>query len=207
MQQNLRKIEKLYTNSLKKYGVSPKSVGWKNAISHQLRFRKLLTVIDENETEISINDLGCGWGGLYDYIINKTKFKISCYYGYDISKDMLNAAKKHIQFKNAHFYKSDHILYSADYSFVSGNFNVKFNESNKKWLEYVKSVIINLNKKSKKGFAFNALTTYVDYKEKHLYYADPLYFFDFCKRIISKKVSLLHDYNLWEWTIIVKKGK
>ena len=59
---------------------------------------------------------------------------------------------------------------------------------------------------SKEGFSFNVLTTYVDYKKDHLYYADPLYYFDYCKSNFTKKVSLFHDYELFEWTIICRKG-
>lgn len=54
---------------------------------------------------------------------------------------------------------------------------------------------------SVKGFSFNLLSTYADWKENHLFYGDPTYFFDYCKRNFSKKVFLLHDYPLYEWTI------
>ena len=53
--------------------------------------------------------------------------------------------------------------------------------------------------------AFNLLTNYVDYKDEDLYYADPTYYFEYCKNQFSKNVSLLHDYDLFEWTIIIKK--
>ena len=89
--------------------------------------------------------------------------------------------------------------------FISGIFNVKFDSNDDMWEEFIKNTLVNVNENSIKGFAFNSLTSYVDYKESHLYYADPMYFFDFCKKNFSKKVSLLHDYDLWEWTIIVKK--
>jgi len=45
----------------------------------------------------------------------------------------------------------------------------------------------------------------VDWKQDNLYYGDPFLFFDYCKRNISRYVSLLHDYPLYEWTIIVRK--
>lgn len=82
---------------------------------------------------------------------------------------------------------------------------MKFDIEDSLWEHYVKKALFNVNEKSIKGFAFNILTTYVDYKERHLYYADPLFFFDFCKKNFSRNVSLLHDYGLYEWTMIVKK--
>jgi hypothetical protein len=38
-----------------------------------------------------------------------------------------------------------------------------------------------------------------------LFYGDPLFFFDFCKRNFSRNVALLHDYGLYDFTIIVRK--
>ena len=51
------------------------------------------------------------------------------------------------------------------------------------------------------------LTKYSDkeYMRDNLYYADPLFIFDYCKRNFSKQVALLHDYGLYEFTILVKK--
>ena len=60
-------------------------------------------------------------------------------------------------------------------------------------------------KYSKKGIAFNFLTKYVDWEEDNLYYANPSYYFEFCKNKLSKKVSLVHDYDLYEFTIHVLK--
>jgi hypothetical protein len=61
-----------------------------------------------------------------------------------------------------------------------------------------------VTERSRRGFAFNLFTTYVDWKEDHLYYGDPGFFFDFCKRELSRSVALLHDYPLWEWTMVVR---
>ena len=38
-----------------------------------------------------------------------------------------------------------------------------------------------------------------------LYYADPCELFDRCKRRYSRNVALLHDYDLYEFTILVRK--
>jgi hypothetical protein len=56
---------------------------------------------------------------------------------------------------------------------------------------------------SKLGFAFNLLTTFVDWKKDVLYYADPMHYFEYCKKNFSRYVTLLHDYPLYEWTLLV----
>ena len=62
-------------------------------------------------------------------------------------------------------------------------------------------------KLSRTGFAFNALSLYSDPDRRRpdLYYADPLYWFDHCKRRYCRFVALLHDYPLYEFTILVRK--
>lgn len=201
---DLKKIEELYSQCLKKYGFQPQSVGWNDEKSHFLRFEKLVQVIEDPSTSITINDLGCGYGALFSFLVAR-QFNVSLYRGYDISQNMINAAQTFISDKRAFFIQSNVLLHLADYSFASGIFNVKFDIDVKLWEKYIIYILNNLNQFSLKGFAFNLLTTYVDFKRDHLYYGDPLFYFDFCKRHFSKKVSLLHDYDLFEWTILVKK--
>jgi hypothetical protein len=52
-----------------------------------------------------------------------------------------------------------------------------------------------------KGVAFNAMSTYVDFQADDLYYSDPLEIFDYCKRNLTRKVVLRHDYLVKENSI------
>lgn len=201
---NLSPIANLYAGSLKKYGAQSVGVGWPDPGSHKLRFDKLVSVVDQHSTGISINDLGCGYGALYEYLID-SGVSVSHYRGYDISKEMLLEAEKRLPHEYTELLDSPELNKSADYSFASGIFNVRFEENEKKWLEYIKRTLANINNFSSKGFAFNLLSTYVDYRKEHLFYGDPLFFFDYCKKEFSPYVSLLHDYPLFEWTITVRK--
>ena len=141
------------------------------------------------------------------HYFKENNFNISRYNGYDISKDMLKKAKEQIEnSQKVKFFEDSKLHTKANYSFVSGIFNVKFEGNDEKWREFIEETLRDLDRYSIDGFAFNLLTSYVDYRESNLYYADPSYFFNFCKENFSKKVSLLHDYNLWKWTIVVKKS-
>ena len=64
-----------------------------------------------------------------------------------------------------------------------------------------------INGLSKRGFAFNVLTKYShpEFQRPDLYYADPLFLFDYCKTKFSRFVTLLHDYPLYEFTLLVRK--
>ena len=52
------------------------------------------------------------------------------------------------------------------------------------------------------------LTSYsdADKKRDELHYADPCAIFDLCKRKYSRNVALYHDYSLYDFTIVVRKG-
>jgi hypothetical protein len=97
-------------------------------------------------------------------------------------------------------------LKPADYTVASGIFNVKLDISADEWAHYVLRTVDTIAKLSRKGFAFNALTKYsdADRMRPDLYYADPFLLFDYCKTKISRFVSLLHDYPLYEFTVLVR---
>lgn len=204
---DLSKYKEYMERSLKEYGTSSRGVGWNSKEGQILRFQKLLQVLGDSVSqgrgEFSLNDLGCGYGALLQYCIDEN-FGITHYYGYDISWDMLDAAGK-IEYNDKTLLCASKLQTMADYSVTSGIFNTIFDNNKQEWREYVLETLGNLNEFSRKGFAFNLLTDFVDYEAENLYYANPCFFFEFCRKNFSRKVALLHDYDLWEWTIVVKK--
>ena len=200
----ISKVERYYEEKIREFGAEPKGVDWKDEHSQNLRFEQLLKVID-NDKPVTLNDLGCGYGALFLYSTRQASFRVSKYYGYDICSDMLTSARNLIPNERVSFVKSDRIIFDAEYSICSGVFNVKLDTEQAEWEKSVLDILFNMSEKCLRGFAFNCLTSYVDYKMDHLYYGDPLFYFDFCKKNFSRNVALLHDYELYEWTILVRK--
>jgi SAM-dependent methyltransferase len=201
-----KEIADLYSKNLEDFGPVPKSVGWHDVVSQHLRFKKLIDLFNfDNLETLTVNDFGCGYGAFFQYLDKLFPNKLKHYYGYDISEQMIQSAQQKIKDPRVKFISESKTLHQADYSFVSGTFHVKLAVADESWLDFIKKMLVELNSKSSKGFAFNMLSTYVDWKQDHLYYADPFVFFDLCKRKFSKYVTLLHDYPLFEWTILVHK--
>ena len=200
----IKRVRDLYSKNLKKHGVSSKSVGWPNSSDHKLRFEKLFTNVNLNNIS-SLNDLGAGYGSALDYILSQN-YKLKTYYAYDISAEMLECIDL-VKYPDIDIQKIQEpkTETEADFTIASGIFNVKFSENDEAWMQYILKTLENMNHFSKYGFSFNVLTSYVDFKRDHLYYADPCFFFDYCKKNFSRWVSLYHDYPLWEWTIVVRK--
>ena len=137
----------------------------------------------------------------------KNKYQFFEYYGLDISKVMIENASNNYKSENVSFSVSNIPESIANYSVASGIFNVKLNAKNHDWLNYIKYTIDIMNQKSNKGFAFNCLTSYSDRDKMRndLYYADPSFLFDYCKKKYSKNVAILHDYDLYEFTVLIRK--
>ena len=201
----LEDVVNYYREKLTAHGASPLGVDWNGVESQEQRFKQLCKVVSE-EKSFSMNDLGCGYGALNSYL---RSFGFDYQYnGFDVCKDMIDSAVKlYGADNNANFAVSSTPSGVADYGVASGIFNVKLNHSAAEWLAYVENTINTLDQTSKKGFAFNCLTDYSDQKKMkgYLYYADPGYMFNLCKSRYSRNVALLHDYDLFEFTVVVRK--
>lgn len=202
-------IEKFYSNHLNEFGNSAKGVGWKNTEAQYIRFDQLVKVIDTS-TPFTVNDLGCGVGEFYKYLTNKNQLP-KAYYGYDILHEMVRKADELYSKDTIPSFKvitNSSEMAVADYTIESGIFNVKYAAKESDWMHNVLKTLDNMNEKSVKGFSFNLLTKYSDkeFMQEYLYYADPLFYFDYCKRNYSKNIALLHDYQQYDFTIIVRKS-
>lgn len=199
----LRGVGGLYTENIEKHGAGPAAVGWRDQETHELRFDKLAEVLRPDDRPFTVNDHGCGYGAFFDYLVRKG-FPVTAFCGTDISVDMLDAARARVPDPRAEFVEARLPPGEADYTFVSGTFNVRLGASEADWERYVRETLLELAQRSRRGLAFNLLTSYVDWRDDNLFYADPRAFFDFCRTELSRFVTLLHDYPLYEWTMIVR---
>lgn len=203
----MNQFESFYRDKLSTRETNAEKVGWKNQSAQQVRFEQLLKLIDTHQP-FTLNDLGCGLADYYEFLYHKN-LKFS-YYGYDVMADMIDRAKKRLESEvNTQLFlikQAEEILLN-DYTIASGIFNIRFVNSDEEWKNYILTTLSSVNEKSKLGFAFNMLSLYSDehMRKSELFYGDPLYFFDYCKRNFSLNVSLLHDYGQYDFTIIVRK--
>lgn len=198
-------IATYYTGRLAEHGDTPRGVDWNGVESQILRFDQLAKVIRQPHG-FSLHDLGCGYGAFYEYL--GTRFRDFHYHGHDVSADMVQAAGRRIGIRpQVSLSHDDRLETPADYSVASGIFNVRLRRSNAEWQAHVETTLDMLCEASRQGFAFNCLTIYSDQERMRpdLYYADPLKLFDRCRRRYSRQVALLHDYGLFEFTLIVRK--
>jgi SAM-dependent methyltransferase len=198
-------VESYYNEKIEVHGPTAQGVDWNSPDSQRLRFVQLLKLIDHDQP-FTINDYGCGYGALADYL--SSEGYASQYSGFDISPKMIAKANElHAGMQGVAFVAKERDLREADYTVASGIFNVKLEASSTEWEKYMLRTLAAISGLSKRGFAFNVLTKYSDpeFQRPDLYYADPLFLFDYCKTKFSRFVSLIHDYPLYEFTLLIRK--
>ena len=210
MQENktdlLTEVADYHSEKLAQHGETPRGVDWNGEESQELRFEQLCKIID-GRSQFSLNDLGCGYGALHDFLVGR--YSGFSYSGIDVSESMIRSAEQRYQgIPQARFVLSSQPDGAADYGVASGIFNVRLGRSDAEWRAYLEATLDNLDRTSRLGFSFNCLTSYSDAEKMrdYLYYADPCALFDLCKRRYSRNVALLHDYGLYEFTILVRKA-
>jgi Methyltransferase domain len=201
----LTAVERYYSGRFAEHGATARGVDWNSPESQELRFDQLLRVADREHGRFSLNDFGCGYGALVPYL-HRRSLDVD-YRGFDLSASMLEHARR--EYPDVTFVGTEGELERAEYTVASGIFNVKMDVPTDDWRGYVLATLATIARLSTKGFAFNMLTSYSDPDKmrEDLYYGDPRFFFDHCKREFSRDVALLHDYGLYEFTTIVRLGE
>jgi SAM-dependent methyltransferase len=203
---NFEQAKVYFEERLSAHGATARGVDWNSEAAQELRFSQLAKVIRADQP-FSLLDYGCGYGALGGFLLRKG-YPMQRYIGFDILESMVAKGREVFNGQEQFFFTSRfQDLGTVDYSIASGIFNLKLDTSNEVWTEYVIAELHKMNSLSCKGFSFNMLTRYSDleYMRPHLYYADPCYLFDYCKTHFSRNVALLHDYEAYDFTLIVRK--
>ena len=205
MADKLKSIGEYYTKKLTSFGATPAGVDWNGEEGQTLRFVQLERLFDISSVA-SIADIGCGYGALLTFLRGRG-FR-GDYVGIDISAEMIDAARgAHSNDAGATFDCARAPARACEYAVASGIMNVRLDTPDDEWRTHIENTIAVLDRAGERGFAFNSLTSYSDPERmvERLYYADPCWLFDLCKSKYSRNVALLHDYDLYEFTILVRK--
>ncbi len=202
----LKKIRAYFLEKLKTHGPTHRGVDYNSPEAQEIRFFQLTKLFDAGR-KYSLLDFGSGYGAMYDYL---RRLGHQLYYvGYDIVPEMVAQGRQlHPDNPDCLFTTCLDEVPILDYAVVSGTFNMKRDIDLELWSDVVLEALHQMDRHTSKGFAFNMLTKYSDPDKMRpdLYYGDPCFFFDYCKRHFARNVALLHDYDLYDFTILVRKG-
>ncbi|WP_044536096.1 class I SAM-dependent methyltransferase [Bradyrhizobium sp. LTSP885] len=198
------KVRDYYSGTLERHGPTPLGVDWPNVLSQYLRFVQLVKLCDFGQT-FSLNDFGCGYGALLEFLAMRHGDAKVTYRGIDISPAMIAAARtRWAGNTQAVFAEGSQCGALADYSLTSGTFNVRLGHPVGEWEVYVEAILTDLEASSRIGFAVNFMLPRDEAPaEAGLYRTTPERWTPLCERF--GRVELITGYGLREFTLLVRK--
>ena len=203
-------IASAYTVQFKEYGACHTGVLWSDETRQRNRFIEFLGLLDGRDPceGFSINDLGCGYGALFEFLAEEMPGEVSGYHGYDICPEMVAAAQTRITDSSACFTLANAARHRCDYSFASGTFNMMAEADAEAWTAYVKYSLLALWDNSSHGLAFNLLDARaVSTPQPWLYYTSREEYLDFCRTRMSPDVEWIHTPGAPDYTLLVRRAR
>ena len=196
-----RSVVSHYEARLREHGATARGMDWKDEESQRLRFSMLCGVADLAGR--SVYEVGAGAAHLCSYL--QREHSTTVYSGCDLSAEMVAAAR--LRHPGTDIEVRDILLdppaHRYDFVVCSGAFHVKLAAEDAHWRDYTFDVIRRMYAMCDVAIAFNLMTNQVDFRTDELFYAHPGEVLDFCRRELSRFVTLRHDYPLYEFTTYV----
>lgn len=196
-----------YQKTFEQYGPTAKGVDWRDQETAQIRYEKMLAVILPElmnaGTELTLLDVGCGFGGLGFYI-RENELPIR-YSGLDIADNMIEYGRANLT--DATFYNEDFLgisyLEPFDFLVCNGILTQKLTASIREMEIFSKNIVQKMFDLCRIGIAFNNMTNQVNYMKDNLFYKSPVEMMAFCLSQISPKIRIDHSYKLFEYTTYI----
>ncbi len=198
-------VRSYYSGKICRHGTTPLGVDWPNAVSQYLRFVQLLKLCDFAKP-FSLTDFGCGYGALLEFLAMRHADCPVSYRGVDISPSMIAAAEERWSDRpDATFAVGSRCPQIADYVLASGIFNVRLGQPVREWRSYVETILADMHRNSRVGFAANFMLPHDDRPaEDELYRSQPRRWVAFCRKELGCSVRVLKDYGLREFTLLIR---
>lgn len=198
-----------YADSFARHGASSRGVDWGEQPDVDIRYGKMLEVIEAGGAAArpSILDVGCGFGGLLDYA-ERRGLQLD-YTGIDLVPEMIEHARN--AHPSARFTVGDVFSMSErqdfDYVVCNGILTLKLEASILDMDRFSRQLIRKMFSLARRGLAFNMMTSHVNFMVPKLYYKNPLEMIAFCATELSRKFRVDHAYPLYEFTIYVYRDQ
>ena len=193
-------IKDFFNKLVEKHGYSPKSLAYSGEKSQKIKFNIVTEVGIEDKC--SVLDVGCGFGDYFNYL-KQQGIKNVKYCGIDISNKIVDFAKEKNSLANV---IQGNVLDLSDdekYDYViSLGFNCVKTGTN--W-ETLTQVLDKMWKLSKKGIAYNAVSTFSETSPRKIYFVSPAKVIDYIMTNLTYKVVFRHDYMPHDFTIFAYK--
>ena len=196
----LTRVAAAYHCTLAEYGPTTSGVAWSDT-EGQFRQFEILTSGINREAPLLLNDVGCGYGALFDFLASN--FDLVGYCGTDICEAMVEAGAARLSDPRARFVQSAMPITPADWSIASGTFNMSAGADDDVWRRLVEDVLRAMARLSGTGIAFNLLRP--EYRDDFLWGDAPERWVRFCQEEFGGETTLIDLPENNQWSLLVRR--
>jgi len=204
-----REIAATFNSRFDTYGPKPEASLWFNKSRQLARFSKLTEAIVPrvSNTEFTIGDVGCGYGGFLDYLTTHNSEIGFKYYGYDIADRVIAYCSKNLQTANATFLHSSRPTRTVDFHVMSGTYNYAPKTSVRIWSTYIRNELKHILDKTNQCMIFNLMIAdKPSISKSDIFYEELDSFLYFCNTQLGQTNFLEHSLLKQEKTFCVTKS-
>ena len=202
-----KQISIIYNKRFQKYLNTPKGVFWNSKLSQDLRLNIILDIIIKGSKSkiVSIADVGCGHGRLFEIIKERNLLDKIEYYGFDINNEFILFCSKNNNFDKVSFEVGTYPSKNVDFVVMSGTYNLTPIDNISFWENYIITNLTNNWKFARKAMIFNCLVKDKREINKTLYYTELSWMQKMCEVNFSNPKIIKHNLLKEDITIILKK--
>ena len=203
-----KQISNIYKNRFYKHHNTPKGVFWNSKLSQDLRLNIILDKITDNLPSkiVSIGDVGCGYGRLFEIIKERKLDDRIQYSGFDINKEMVLFCKKQKEFEKISFRMRTYPSQIVDYVIMSGTYNLTPIKNINIWENYIVQNLKSNWDFTKKAMIFNCLINQERKIKNNLYYTEFSWIKKTCESNFGTFEFVKHNLLPNDITIIINKN-
>ena len=202
-----KQISIIYNKRFHKYLNTPKGVFWNSKLSQDLRLNIILDIIVEGSEskKVSVADVGCGYGRLFEIIKERNLINKIEYYGFDINNKFISFCSKDNKFENVSFEVGTYPSKNVDFVVMSGTYNLTPINNVIFWENYIITNLRSNWKFANKGLIFNCLVNKERKVKNKLYYTELTWMKKICENNFGKTNISKHNLLSEDVTINIEK--
>lgn len=202
-------IRRAYEQRFDLYGEIPAGVFWVDKSRQIARFDVIFSQISRMiYGEYSLADIGCGYGAMVDYLLQKKTGNLTFYSGYDICRSLIYSCEDRFSKLGLKFKMGDCPEKAVDVSIMSGTYNLAVTKNVQHWEGYIEECLKRVWEKTNTAMIFNLQISNLGrsfISRNQIYYAHQMEMYSRLNNLFGYTEIILEERIPNDITLIVKR--
>ena len=205
-----KSLSQTYWKRYQEYGATPKGSFWLTKARQYQRFDLILNAMPKATPprNITLADIGCGYGALADYLAAEERFDHIAYSGYDISPELIQECQTKNKSPRFRFALGTYPKEATDCVVMSGTYNLAATRQLTVWEDYVINCLQKCWEKTIHRMIFNLqIAPKAQIANDSIYYAQPRNILELCHKRFGPTKLTTHPNLAQDATFCVTRSR